>query len=379
MTIEWAQKGKAAVLVGGQFGSEGKGNVAAWLAHNACQCGVNVATTNAGAQAGHTTQYRDGRKFICYHLPTVGVIDVASRIYANGGSIIDVDQLKREMEAIRDVFGTGPHGRLHIHPRAAVITDDMKKAAKDINHSMSTLAFGSTQKGVGQTIAAKTMRKATLAGGHNRLDPFVESIDLNAELRNGAAVTVEIPQGTGLGLIHGYSYPYTTSRDCWVGSGLNDAGIHPHFLGRVAMVVRTYPIRVGHFFNELGEKLGDSGPFFPDGKELEWSHFPRVEPERTTVTKRIRRIAKWSDDQYRSALALNRPDIVALTFCDYLRDIDHFHQRLDRMFAAEMETMGRTCRRLYSVGPCVEDVFDNVNDLDAWFAQRGGQGGRSVV
>jgi len=367
MNFNWTEKGRAAVLVGGQFGSEGKGQIAAWLAHNANRCGIDVATTNAGAQAGHTTRYKDERMFICYHLPTAGVIDRKSTIYVNGGSIIDVDQLKREIASLDDV---DIYGRLVVHPRAAVITDEAKKAAKDIEKSPG-IKYGAIQKGVGQTLAGKVLRRGRVADQESRLQPFVQELSLNRMLQGGAAVSVEIPQGTGLGLIHGHVYPYTTSRDCWVGSGLNDAGIHPAFLGNVAMVVRTFPIRVGHSFNEMGEKIGDSGPFYPDSTELDWAEkFPGIEPERTTVSKRVRRIATWSDEQYRAALALNRPNIIALTFVDYLRNPQEFWTRVHRMRQMEVDTMGFRPQHIYSFGPCQEDVTDDPEVVVRYFANR---------
>ena len=64
--------GKASVIVGGQFGSEAKGLAAAMVAkHDLLISKSNrsfISTTNAGAQAGHTTVLEDGRKFVCYHL-----------------------------------------------------------------------------------------------------------------------------------------------------------------------------------------------------------------------------------------------------------------------------------------------------------------------
>lgn len=366
--MKWAEKGKAAVLVGGQFGSEGKGAIAAWLGLNACPDGVDVATTNAGAQAGHTTQFADGRKFVCYHLPTVGVVRPESTIYVNGGSIIDVDQLKREVANILPFAGV--YDRFVVHPRASIITAEAKAAAKDIEQSPG-IRYGAIQKGVGHTLAGKILRKALIASGEPRLSPFVRVIDLNRALTVGRTVTVEIPQGTGLGLVHGHEYPYTTSRDCWVGAGLNDAGIHPSFLGKTCMVVRSFPIRVGHFFNEMGEKLGDSGPWYPGSVELDWARdFPGVEPERTTVSKRIRRIATWSDEQYATALRLNRPDIVALTFCDYFKTAEVFSRHLHNMVRIECDVLGHSTEHLFSYGPNQEDITASPNRVDAWLETR---------
>lgn len=364
--IDWARPGKAAVLVGGQFGSEGKGLAASWLAMNSNYEEFDYATTNAGAQAGHTTRFRDGSGFVCFHMPTTGVIhsvrDCIS--YINAGSIIEPASLAKELEDCN----VDPRS-IVIHPRAAVITDANRSAERD--PSSSTAKLASTQKGVGHAIADKIMRRSKLAGECDELSSYnIASIDLNKSLQRGVSVVVEVPQGFDLSLNHGLAYPYTTSRDCWVGSGLSDAGIHPSFLGKVAMVVRAFPIRVGDLYNELGEKIGESGPFYGDSQELDWARdFPGVEPERTTVTKRVRRIATWSNDQYERSLFLNRPDILFLNFLNYLPSSQAFLWLIKRMQESEIR-VGVFPSRVYSFGPCPEDVVTSFDAAMAWYENR---------
>lgn len=359
----WAQTGKASFLVGGQFGSEGKGLAAAWLAEKSCSS-VDIATTNAGAQAGHTTKYADGRSFVCYHLPTVGVVRKEALCYINAGSIVDPPNLLAEVEAC----GVDKE-RVIIHPNAAVISQENRDEERAAGSSTTRLA--STQKGVGSALSGKVMRRAKLAGDDEMLnDTFkIGSINLNEQMADGATVTVEVPQGFSLSINHGGFYPYCTSRDCWMGSGMNDAGIHPAYLGHTAMVVRTYPIRVGSVYNEQGELLGSSGPFYADSTELQWSqNFPRIVPERTTVTKRVRRIATWSAEQYRDALSFNRPEFVILNFVNYLRErsssscgafsdpVALLDEYMEDMTQIEV-SLGLYPRHLFGLGPCVEDVL----------------------
>lgn len=369
--ITWGQRGKAAVLLDGQFGSTGKGQIAAWLALNACPDGVNIATTNAGAQAGHTTRFK-GHEFICYHLPTVAVTrhefmssGPVAIAYINAGSIIDPEALGQELRSVQF-----PWDRTVIHPRAAVITAEHKAAERA--RGSSTEGLASTQKGVGAALADKIMRRAKLAGDHAVLGKWCDQYDLNAIMaQGGAVVTVEVPQGFGLSINHGWDYPACTSRDCYVNSALNDAGIHPSFLGRICMVVRTMPIRVGAIFNEMGEKVGDSGPFPPDSVELDWLlDLPGIEPERTTVTKRVRRIATWSDTLYRRACSFNRPDVVALTFCDYLNTPDQLHDLVERMLAIEVDLGLHSVQKLFSWGNRVEDV-GSLSDALTYLDSRG--------
>lgn len=365
--VDWAEPGAASVLVGGQFGSEGKGLAAAWLSLNSKHDKFDIATCNAGAQAGHTTKFKDGTGFVCFHLPTTGVMNNGRETlsYINAGSIIDPDALHAEMKAC----GMSK-GRVIIHPRAAVITERNKVAERD--PKSSTAKTASTQKGVGHAISDKIMRRAELAGRCKYLSDYrIETLDLNHHLMSDYSVIVEVPQGTDLSLNNGGFYPYTTSRDCWVASGLNDAGIHPNFLGNVCMVVRTFPIRVGNLFNEMGEQIGTSGPFYPDSEELQWDlHFPGVEPERTTVTKRVRRIATWSNRQYYHGLMLNRPDIVFVNFLNYLNDAEMFETFVTNMRTVE-ETLGVKLRHAYSFGPCPEDVTINYETAIEWYDEHG--------
>lgn len=364
--MQWGKRGAASVLFGGQFGSEGKGLAAAWLAENITGM-VHVATTNAGAQAGHTTCYRDpirsglGEKFICYHLPTTGVVHRRFTLsYVNAGSIIDPHKFLQELS---DTCVA----RIAVHPNAAVIHPDDVEAEKN---GSSVSKIGSTQKGVGAAITNKVMRRQRLARDEPLLQPFLRRVDLNEELRSWRSVVVEVPQGFDLSINHGFAYPYCTSRDCWIGSGLSDAGIHPSFLGETCAVVRTYPIRVGHIYDEFGNQVGDSGPFWPDSKELDWQRdFPDIEPERTTVTKRVRRIATWSDSQYETMLGMNRPSIVFLNFCNYLRDADHFLMQLKRMERAEF-AVGLPVEKVFGFGPCVEDVTHFESVALNWYKNR---------
>ena len=360
--MEWGIHGKASVIVGGQFGSEGKGGIAAYLATRG---GFDIATCNAGAQAGHTTRYKNGHKFVCFHLPTHGVVqrDDGCTSYINAGSIIDIASFLDERNAcdMKDAV-------VFIHPNAAVISAEDKETERDWRSS--TAKISSTQKGVGGALANKIMRKAKTAKDYTDLAPYIRQIDLNDRLMRGSSVVVEVPQGTGLSLNHSGFYPYTTSRDCWVGSGLNDAGIHPSFLGPVCMVVRTFPIRVGNLMDEHDQQIGTSGPFFRESKELDWENdFPGIEPERTTVTKRVRRIASWSWEQYEHALQLNRPSIVALTFCDYLKKADDFQTMFAHMCAIE-ERLGLNVKHIFSFGPCVEDVVDTRAAAIYWYHNR---------
>src|SRR5882762_7099512 len=95
MFESFSKAGKASFILGGQFGSEAKGAAAAYVATRS-DANFNIATTNAGAQAGHTSIH-DGVKKVVFHLPTFSLYRDCFT-YLNAGSVIDPEVLLRELE-----------------------------------------------------------------------------------------------------------------------------------------------------------------------------------------------------------------------------------------------------------------------------------------
>lgn len=338
------EENKAAVLIDGQWGSTGKGLLAAFLAmHKSNE--VKVATTNASANAGHTTVLADDSKFVTYHLPTFAVMQPNCYAYLNAGSIIDPDLLMKEIETIG--FN---EKKLLIHPHAAVITDEDKEFEK--NPDSANTKISSTQKGVGTALANKIKRSARLAKDHPLLHKYIRAVDLNKH-----TCIIEVPQGFDLSLNSGFLYPYTTSREITIASALSDAGIHPKRLGKIVMSCRTFPIRVGNIKDENGVEMGTSGPFYDDQEELTWDALGLPE-EVTTVTKRVRRVFTFSPTQYKKALKALRPDIVFINFMNYLRTEDQWDRFSYIVSEAEIQT-GVMTKKLWGIGPRVDQVFEN--------------------
>jgi adenylosuccinate synthase len=225
--------------------------------------------------------------------------------------------------------------------------------------SSSQTKIASTQKGVGRALARKVGRDGRVArdfandlsnSGFN-----VTTHDINYFLNRGYAAMVETPQGMGLSLNNGF-YPHCTSREVSVSQSLSDAGLHPSTLAHTLATFRTFPIRVGHIYDEDGKIIGDSGPVYPDQAELCWSNFPNVEPERTTVTKRVRRIFSFSETQYAEALVRLRPTYVHIGFCDYFNSEDEFHRFIDVISRVE-SSVGVIPFRFYAFGPATTNVI----------------------
>lgn len=350
----FVKHGKASIVIDGQFGSTGKGLAAASQFFNSRNVDWRntVFTTNAAPNAGHTTVLPDGRKFVTFHMPTMGVLAEHGTIYLNAGAIIDLDVLGEEVKTL----GVNPD-RILVHPNAAIITDEDKEYEKNASNGVTAIA--STQKGVGRALARKVMREGSVAKdfasviSNMRMD--VGTIDLNDSMRGGSAVVIETPQGMSLSLNNGF-YPHCTSREVSVSQSLSDAGVHPHHLHNTMMVIRTFPIRVGNITDNDGNVVGYSGDGYYDQYEMSWEKdFPHVIPERTTVTKRVRRIFSFSQEQYKDSVSRLRPDIVHIGFCDYFENRQQFADMLAEMRAIN-RYVGVYPELFCAFGPRVNDV-----------------------
>lgn len=306
MLDNFARRGKTSFVLGGQFGSEAKGAAIAFLATKTNQR-FDIVTTNNGPQSGHTSIH-NGVKRVTFHLPTYPLLRPAFT-YLNAGAVIDVDILVQELETNPQIIKQG----FAIHPNAAVITQDCRDAEGRDDSAQTKIA--STRKGVGEALSRKVLRSEYLAYNNpfmpEMLQPYVKRLDLNRAMGAGQSVLAEVPQGHSLS-IDSQFYPYTTSRNCTVAQAMSDAGIHPSFYHRSMMVIRTFPIRVG----SLSEQ-NHSGPNFPDQHEISWDELG-VKAEITTVTKRVRRVFTFSEQQVREAIVQTRPAVIFLSFCDYL-------------------------------------------------------------
>jgi adenylosuccinate synthase len=312
------QRGLLNVVIDGQFGSTGKGKIAAYLA---CKHNIDAAICNNMSNAGHTF-YVDGRKYVAYHLPAAAA-NRRTKLYIGPTAAITVKMLIEELEAFSDL---NVADRLFIHPRAVIITDECKQWEKE-----NLVRISSTTKGCGRAMAMKVMRHpdTVLAGDVLELADFVIDEDvwrseILALLAQGATVLAESAQGFGLSLNHGRMYPYCTSRDITVAQVLSDCGVPPRKLGHVYASMRCHPIRVGNVKKDDGEMVGFSGPVFDDQRELTWEDITRISgsalpiSERTTVTNKVRRVFTWSDQQVAWFNALCEPDFIFLNFVNYL-------------------------------------------------------------
>ena len=330
------KEGKANIVIDGQFGSTGKGLLCGWLAkkymsHN-WDAGVSIGSPNAG----HTWQSRwPSKKIVCRHFPVSSVV-AELPAYLSAGAIVDPKALAEEVEK----FNRG----VWVSQGVAVVNDE--HVCKDV---FTKNKIASTGKGVGPALMEKISRTGAprLADdGRFRVVPESEMRErLRDHMGQGGKLLVEVPQGVGLGINSGM-YPHVTSREIGVSQALADCGLHPSELGDVYMTVRPYPIRVGNTQNS-------SGPFWPDSEEISWEGIG-VEPEFTTVTGRMRRVASFSWAQFRQSVAWVRPTHIFANFCNY--HLDKGELWLHKMEIQADEVLGYTPKFIRGLGPNNEDV-----------------------
>lgn len=334
----WFTYAGAYVLFDGQFGSTGKGLLASVLAQAFGQQ-IDIVTTNAGPNSGHTAYYND-EEVMTQQIPVASVFmyknGVRHTCFLNGGAVVDPDILNNEVNKYKVP--------VIVSPDAAVIDN----AAKD--QKLSHIA--STGKGVGPAMAAKLLRDEKHVAKANA-SAFSDGVDIGrmclaSAIDHGNRVFIETAQGFSLGINSGF-YPYTTSRECSVIQAMADARIPAQHLQKSIVSLRTFPIRVGNTSD------GYSGGWYADQKEIEWADIG-VTPELTTVTKRVRRVATFSFEQYRQCVAVNRPDVIFLNFCNYL-PTDKLTELLNRMVVEYRNTLHkRPDGIILGFGPRIKDV-----------------------
>lgn len=289
--------GHLSVIVGAQFGSEGKGAIAAALTN------LDTAVVRvAGPNAGHTAVDVQGRTWALRQVPVGAVVGQGPVIIA-AGSEVDLDVLHQEVDSL-DAAGHEVSRRLAVDSQATVIEPRHKAAEAAL-----VGAVGSTGKGIGAARADRLMRQASTYGEGRRWSHPATADLMNEYLARGGHVLIEGTQGYGLGL-HAGHYPQCTSSDTRAIDMLAMAGISPWCESvtdfEVVVVARTNPIRVA----------GNSGPL---KGETTWDELG-LPTERTTVTKKVRRVGTWDPDLVRSAVTANGRGghvWVALTMFDH--------------------------------------------------------------
>jgi adenylosuccinate synthase len=311
------------VVIGGQFGSEGKGQIAAYLAPE-YDCLVRVGGPNAGHKV-----YNEPEPDVFHIIPSGSVRAPQSLIVIGPGAVISEDIILDEIH------------RFGIDSKRIIIDENVTLIEpRDIVLETKLDKIGSTKQGVGAATAKNIIERLKSNSKHKaknskKLKQYIgKAHEVFEEMHaKNNKILLEGTQGTLLSLHHG-DYPHVTSRDTTVGGCLAECGFGPFKVRKIVMVARRYPIRVK---NPDG---GTSGEFY--STELDFKEIARragyplnllKKTEKTSTTKKTRRIAEFSWDLFRRACETNTPTDIALTFADYIQYSNQKARRYDQLSA----------------------------------------------
>jgi adenylosuccinate synthase len=333
----------ATVIVGGQWGDEGKAKVVDFLmrAHDV------VARFQGGANAGHTVVV-DAGTFAFHQIPSGILYPHVTAILGNG-MVIDPHAFLSELKDLV-ARGVDVEGRIRISSAAQIVMPYHRMLDNLLEADLKTQSIGSTGKGIGPAYADKYTRRGLRMGvfladkaelfeivrakvsDANKVLAMYSAPPLSAEkvasdfanMRDrlaglivdtqvlihelkaqGKRILLEGAQGTLLDIDHG-TYPFVTSSSCSIGGALTGTGLGPRDIGRVIGIFKAYLTRVGN--GPMPSELeGDSG------NELrERGH------EYGTTTGRPRRCGWFDVVGGRYSVLLNGYDEIALTKLDVI-------------------------------------------------------------
>ena len=330
------------VIVGAQWGDEGKGKVTDFLAEDADL----VVRYQGGNNAGHTIVVEDTT--YKFHLIPSGILHANKLCVLGSGVVIDPDKLISELDAL-DAQGVDT-SRLRISDQAHYILPTHKLLDQRAEDQKGSAKIGTTGKGIGPAYADKASRTGIrladpgnpqrlrqrlaqhltehhyetlisewdtdklashLFRVYQRLSPYLCSVPhlINDALDADKRVLFEGAQGTLLDLDHG-TYPYVTSSSPTAGGACASSGIGPTRIKRVIGIAKAYATRVG------------SGPFPTELDNATGGHMRQEGQEFGTTTGRPRRCG-WLDlVALRYAKRINGLTDIALTKLDVLDKLE---------------------------------------------------------
>ena len=348
--VNTSAAGRNVVVVGTQWGDEGKGKVVDWLTDHA----QGVVRFQGGHNAGHTLVIH-GRKTALQLVPS-GVMREGVACYIGNGVVVDAVHLLSEIQRLESI-GVEVRSRLFISDSCALILPfhaEVDRAREALRESGGTGRIGTTGKGIGPAYEDKVARRALriqdlrhpqrfaqrlteLLALHNaalsgylgsramEFQPIYErAMQVADELRpmfadvgyalhqsqlRGERLLFEGAQGTLLDIDHG-TYPYVTSSNCVAGHAAAGSGVGPQMLHYRLGITKAYTTRVGGgpFPTELSiDQPGSVG-----------HHLSSVGQERGTVTGRARRCGWLDAAALRRAMIINGISGLCVTKLDVL-------------------------------------------------------------
>ncbi|MBU0527029.1 MAG: adenylosuccinate synthetase [Candidatus Micrarchaeota archaeon] len=323
------------ILVGGQFGDEGKGKIISHLA--LADDPEVIARGGVGPNAGHEVHYK-GKRYPMRML-SCGFVNENARLLIGAGVYVNPEVFLKEIELINGKERCG------IDFRAGLITPE--HIEEDSKSSLSK-KIGTTKTGCGPAVADRTRRTAARVMDCPELKPYMT--DVVEEVNKAKNVLVEGSQGFMLSLLYG-TYPFVTSKDVSASTIAADVGIGPTKIDDVIMVIKSYTTRVGE------------GPF--DGEIKEEEAKSKDMQEYGTVTGRPRRTSPdLHYDELRLAANVNGATQIAITKIDIRFPGNAGVKKYDELtneakaFIEKVEKELDVPVTLIGTGPDAEEIID---------------------
>jgi len=384
------------VIVGTQWGDEGKGKIVDLLAEYA----DIVVRFQGGNNAGHTMVV-DGKQFISHLVPS-GILQKKRCIIGNG-LVVDPEVLIEELDNLKTMgINAGPD-ELMISEKAHVIMPYHKSVDHAREKKKGDKKIGTTGRGIGPAYEDKATRRGIRFVDLIDLEVFKEKISIILEEKNfylknylsaetldpeviieqytqyaqrlaghitnvsvtiddaikeGKQVLFEGAQGTHLDIDHG-TYPFVTSSNTIAGNACSGAGIGPKEISGVIGIVKAYTTRVGRgpFPTELFDKTGD----FIQEKGVEFG----------ATTGRKRRCG-WLDTVIlNNAVRLNGLTGIAITKLDVLGGLEslnictayEFEGRVVKDFPASLKTLAG-CKPIFETLPGWSEDISQIRKIE---------------
>lgn len=325
------EQGKLDIVVGGQYGDEGKGAVAAYLAtHKDYGFTVRVG----GYNAEHRYFYK-GKEYTGRVLPC-GLVNEKIRLYLGAGHLFSIEALEKEIADMGI-----DKSRVFIDENAGIVTEEHMNLSASADRGARG---GTTGRGAGKAAAHKVLRdgKFKVAKDYPYLVENFNVVNIarmiREDLNAGVNGLLEGSQGALLAIDHG-TYPFCCAKNVTPAGVVAEAGTDMYAVRDTYAVYRTYPMRVP----------GNSGP--TPGAEVPWPELEkRLGYELPEKLKRqtladgtkgdYERMFEWSDIDFIKSLTLCTPTHIAITFIDWLTPADADKKTWDSLSPATIQWIG---------------------------------------
>ncbi|MCR5081699.1 MAG: adenylosuccinate synthase [Treponema sp.] len=316
------------VIIGAQWGDEGKGKIVDYLAEDA----KYVVRYSGGPNAGHTIVV-DGKQFALHQVPS-GILYKDKQVFLGSGMVIDAEALFQELQMIKD-NGIDWEGRVFISDRAQLILPRYRQMDKDRDASRKR-PIGTTGRGMGIAYAEKAhrdgLRLADLDWEEKMAEFEGEDLEyINKYKERLLSMRVDLAQkmwefrkdnilfegaqGAMLDIDSG-TYPYVSSGASCAAGAATGCGIGPHNLDNIMGVFKAYETRVGN--GPMPTEFNDS-----DESESELCRYVRdTGREYGVTTGRARRCGYLDLVALRYACRVNSLDSLVLTHIDIYDEMD---------------------------------------------------------